>query len=55
MSNGIEESCNCSICEKEIQKFQDELEKWEYETIGLCTDCIDRIFKVYSPSFEDID
>jgi len=41
----------CCICERDIHSFKDEIEKWEYEVIGLCQECLDCIFTVvYSPS-----
>lgn len=55
MVNEIKEEVNfqCSICEREIPSFSDKMSAWEYEVIGLCQECLGRIFiVVYTPSEE---
>lgn len=57
MVNEIKDEVNfqCSICKRKIPSFSDKISAWEFEVLGICEVCIQSIFRVYSPSFEDTD
>ena len=48
----MDDSC-CVLC-GELVPPDDEKALWEYNIIGLCPDCINRIFKVKRPGIKDL-